>query len=98
MSDPSALRRRLRLYVARSTPNSARAEENLRAALHDMVGERPELEIVDVFTNPRRAVTDGVIVTPTLIGLRSTRRLTLIGDLTDAVKLHGLLRELGAPA
>ena len=94
MTDPNLLRRRLRLYVASSTPNSARAEDNLRVALDGMGGERPELEIVDVFTQPRRAVTDGVIVTPTLIGLRGTLRLTLIGDLTDAAKLHGLLREL----
>jgi circadian clock protein KaiB len=86
----------LRLYVARATPNSQRAEENLRAALADF-GEWTRalaLEVVDVFTQPRRAIKDGVIVTPTLIGLRDEARLVMIGDLTDTPKLRGLLHQV----
>ncbi len=83
----------LRLYVARDTPNSARAERNLMAALKDLGGGLG-LEIVDVFTHPKRAITDGVIVTPMLIGLRAKGRLTMIGDLTDTAKLLALLQSL----
>jgi circadian clock protein KaiB len=85
---------RLRLYVARDTPNSARAERNLMAALKDLGGGGLVLEVVDVFTHPKRAITDGVIVTPMLIGLRTKGRLIMIGDLTDTAKLMALLQSL----
>ncbi len=86
----------LRLYVAGSTPNSARAESNLLAALKeiDADGSGLELEIVDVFTHPKRALTDGVIVTPTLIAMVSNGRKTMMGDLTDSAKLKLLLMSL----
>jgi circadian clock protein KaiB len=86
----------LRLYVAGSTPNSTRAESNLLAAIKEMDAEggRLELEIVDVFTHPKRALTDGVIVTPTLIGIVANGRKTLMGDLTDSAKLKLLLASL----
>ena len=72
------------LYVAASTPNSTRAESNLLAAVKEMGAECGglELEIVDVFTHPKRALTDGVIVTPILIGIVTNGRKTIMGDLT----------------
>ncbi len=86
----------LRLYVARGTPNSNRAEQNLGLAL-DRLGDadlKRLLELVDVFAEPKRAIRDGVIVTPTLIGFSSTRRLVLMGDLSDAAELGLLLQSL----
>jgi circadian clock protein KaiB len=87
---------RLRLYVARTTPNSARAEQNLKLAMNELDdgGAGLGLEIVDVFRHPKRALTDGVIVTPTLIGLRADGRLTMMGDLTDKEKLSVLLQTM----
>ncbi len=98
---PASERRRtglLRLYVAGSTPNSTRAEINLLEAIKDMDGKGGglELEIVDVFTHPKRALTDGVIVTPTLIGIVANGRKTMMGDLTDSAKLKLLLTSLQA--
>ncbi len=89
---------RLRLYVARATPNSTRAEHNLKAALSciDDAAKRLVLEIIDVFSEPKRAIGDGVIVTPTLIGLKDRRRLTMMGDLSDSGKLKLLLEDLTA--
>jgi circadian clock protein KaiB len=86
----------LRLYVAGSTPNSTRAEANLLAAMKEMGAEggSVNLEIVDVFTHPKRALTDGVIVTPTLIGIVANGRKTMMGDLTDSAKLKLLLTSL----
>jgi circadian clock protein KaiB len=86
----------LRLYVAGSTPNSTRAESNLLAAIKEMGadGGGVDLEIVDVFTHPKRALTDGVIVTPTLIGIVANGRKTMMGDLTDNAKLKLLLASL----
>jgi hypothetical protein len=73
-----------------------RAEHNLRAALleFDDDGTRIELEVVDVFTHPKRAIIDGVIVTPTLIGIVADGRTTMMGDLTDTAKLRHLLQNL----
>jgi circadian clock protein KaiB len=87
---------RLRLYVARSTPNSVRAETNLSAALASLESRRARssLEIIDVFSEPKRAMADGVIVTPTLIGSSSGKRIVLMGDLADRDRLEGVLRDL----
>jgi circadian clock protein KaiB len=89
---------RIRLYVARATPNSTRAEHNLKAALSciDDAAKRLALEIIDVFSEPKRAIADGVIVTPTLIGLKDRQRLTMMGDLSDSGKLKLLLEALTA--
>jgi hypothetical protein len=91
---PAAVR--LRLYIARSTPNSVRAEQNLAAALKEMSEENRELEleIVDVFTHPKRALTDSVMITPTLIRIGTNGRSTMIGDLSDGAKLRLFLRSL----
>ena len=87
---------RLRLYVARSTPNSIRAEHNLSMVLDELESSlpRPALEVVDVFSQPKRAITDGVVVTPTLIGLGPNKRVLLMGDLADRLHLTSVLRDL----
>jgi circadian clock protein KaiB len=86
----------LRLYIARSTPNSARAEKNLAAAIKEIDAGLDNLavDVIDVFTSPKCAITDGVIVTPTLLGLQAAGRLTMIGDLADTEKLKLLLQTL----
>jgi circadian clock protein KaiB len=86
----------LRLYVARSTPNSMRAESNLSAALAGLDGKRANasLEIIDVFADPKRAMADGVIVTPTLVGSSVGKRVVLMGDLADRDRLEGVLQDL----
>ncbi len=93
---PQDDRARLRLYIAKATPNSARAERNLTAALAAFGSESApfDVEIIDVFTHGKRAVTDGVIVTPTLIAVGHGKRLMMMGDLTDVTKLRHLLEGL----
>lgn len=88
----------LRLYIARSTPNSVRAEQNLSAAL-DALGPRgAELraDVIDVFSNGKRALVEGVIVTPTLVIVHGTQRYTIVGDLSDGTHLRALLDSLAA--
>ena len=86
----------LKLYVARSTPNSVRAEQNLLAAL--AAGGHAEaaisLEVIDVFSHGKRATIDGVIVTPTLICTYGDKRQTIVGDLSNSAQLHSLLETL----
>jgi len=85
----------LRLYVARGTPNSARAEQNLAAALVGRDDLRLHLEIIDVFVEARRALRDGVTVTPTLIACKGDQRQMLIGDLTETKRLELVLAIFG---
>lgn len=96
----TADQRRLRLYVARSTPNSLRAEHNLVSAMTTLAdgGASLNLEVIDVFAQPKRAITDGVIVTPTLIAWKAGRRTTMMGDLTDTARLTFLLEDLTGEA
>ncbi len=86
----------LRLYVAQGTPNSTRAEQNLRIALDAMDGGDAalHLEVIDVSTHVKLALSDGVIVTPTLIGRSRNERLTILGDLSNTPKLHLFLGNL----
>lgn len=86
----------LRLYIAGSTPNSVRAEQTLGAVL-DALGDkgltlRPD--VIDVFSNGRRAVNDGVIVTPTLVVVHGDQRYTIVGDLSDGSQVRSLLERL----
>ncbi len=76
---------KLRLYIARSTPNSTRAERNLMAASSELPAAKQQidLEAIDIFTHPKRAITDGVIVTPALIILGSSGRTMILGDFAD---------------
>lgn len=86
----------LRLFIARSTPNSNRAQHNLNVAL-ERLKERVdgiEIDIVDVFAQPKSALTAGVIVTPTLIGSSAAKRICLMGDMADVDHLHQVLMDL----
>lgn len=83
----------LRLYIAGGTPSSRRADANLRKAL-DQARAGIACEVIDVLADARRAMTDNVIVTPTLVGSAGKRRLVLVGDLSDVAKLSGFLASL----
>ena len=89
----------LRLYIARSTPNSVRAQHNLATVL-DELGDRMkslEVETIDVFAHPKRAMVDGVVVTPTLIAVAAARRVVLMGDLADSDHLRRMLEDILTP-
>jgi hypothetical protein len=90
---PNVEPRQLRLYVARGTPNSVRAEQNLKLALAEAAGGF-QPEVIDVLSNSRRAIKDGVIVTPTLIGHCGERRQIILGDLSDMKRLLLFLHNL----
>jgi hypothetical protein len=84
---------RLMLYLAGATPNSLRAEANLDAALIEAgVNDLFDVEYIDVLLDTKRASTDSVIVTPTLVAAGAKNRLVIIGDLGELGKLHAFLR------
>lgn len=84
---------RLRLYVSGNAPNSARAVINLRALCAAHFASAHELEIVDILTQPQRALADSIIVSPTLLKLAPQPTARVIGDLSDSARV---LLTLGA--
>ena len=73
----------LRLYVAGHAPNSLRAIANARAICNEHFAAGHELEIIDLLEHPRRALADGIVVTPTLIKVLPLPVQRLIGNLSD---------------
>jgi circadian clock protein KaiB len=73
----------LRLYVAGSAPNSVLAIANIRAICDEHFASHHDIEIVDLLEYPRRALADGILVTPTLLKLLPLPVQRVIGNLSD---------------
>ncbi len=85
---------RLRLFVARPTPSSSRAEANLAVALAAFGPNSGfEVETIDVLKSAHQAVKDRIIVTPCLLQVGTVPPRTLIGDLRDAASLRTFLEK-----
>ena len=81
----------LRLYVAGSSPRSLRAIQNVTRLCESEIPGRYNLEVVDIYKEPRRATTDQVVAIPTLIKQAPGLVRRMIGDLSEAALLrHGL--------
>jgi circadian clock protein KaiB len=74
---------KFRLYVAGDAQNSAQAVANLKALCRVHLADRHEIEIVDVYREPARALEDGIMMTPTLIKLAPTPVRRIIGTLAQ---------------
>lgn len=74
---------RFRLYVAGDAPNSARAAANLAAICRAHLPDRHEIEVVDVFREPKRALADGIFMTPTLVRLAPSPARRIVGTLSQ---------------
>lgn len=56
-----------RLYVAGDAPNSLQAIANLTQLCDTHLPDRHTIEIVDVLLDPKRALTESILMTPTLV-------------------------------
>lgn len=74
---------RFRLYVAGDAPNSVRARANLAALCRAYLPDRHEIEIVDVLRDPKRALADGVFMTPVLLKLAPSPVRKIVGNLSQ---------------
>jgi circadian clock protein KaiB len=84
---PAESRLVLRIYVAGNGPNSLRAVANAKAICNEHFSARYELEVVDMLKHPKRALADGIIVTPTLLKLLPLPAMRLIGSLSDSAQV-----------
>jgi len=100
-NDPSsnssrAPRFKFLLYVADDTNNSALAIANLTTMCQENLAGRHEIEVVDIFKEPARAMADRVLMTPLLIRLapspvqRITGTLNQPGEVRQALGLEPL--------
>jgi len=85
---------KFRLYVANETQNSQRAVANLSALCRAHLPQRHAIEIVDVLKWPKRALADGILMTPTLLKLAPGPVTKIIGTLGQT---HIVLEALGLP-
>ncbi len=85
---------RFLLYVAGDTQNSALAIANLTALCHAHLSDRHTIEVVDVFREPKRALAEGIFMTPTLVKLAPSPGGRIVGTLSQPAPV---LLALGLP-
>jgi circadian clock protein KaiB len=75
--------------------NSAQALANLTALCRGHLPDRHEIEVVDVFRESKRALADGIFMTPTLIKLAPSPARRIVGTLSHT---QTVLQALGLEA
>ena len=81
-----------RLFITGASPNSSRAIANLTEICETHLKDSYELEIIDVYQDPRIAEQEQIIALPLLIKSSPQPERRLIGDMSDTDKV---LRGLG---
>ena len=88
---------KFRLYVATGTLNSTQAMINLNALCRAHLAGRHEIEVVDVFREPQRALAEEIRMTPTLLKLTPLPPKRIVGSLSQTQRvLEALGLEPGA--
>lgn len=83
---------KFRLYVAGDTQNSANAVANLTALCRARLPDRYNIEIVNVFREPQRALAEGIFITPTLVKVLPSPTRRIVGTLSQ---MEPVLHTLG---
>ena len=78
---------KFRLFVAADTLNSAQAASNLNALCKAHLAGRHEIEVIDVFKDPKRALAVGIRMTPTLLKLAPGPVRRIVGTLADVARV-----------
>jgi circadian clock protein KaiB len=86
---------KFRLYVAGDAQNSVDAITNLTAICRKYLPGRYDIEVMDVFLEPLRALADGIFMTPTLVKLAPAPVRRIIGTLS---KTQLVLQAIGLEA
>lgn len=71
------------LYIAGDAQNSVQALANLTALCRDYLPDQYEIEVVDVLRDPKRALTDSVFMTPTLVRFAPSPVRRIVGTLSQ---------------
>ncbi len=84
-------RYRFRLFVAGAAPNSVQAAANLAALCRSLLAGHYSIEVVDVLREPKRALAEGIFLTPTLVKLAPGPGRRIVGTLSDVTTLVNTL-------
>jgi len=82
-AEPDKRKYVLRLYVAGITPRSRKAIANVKELCDEHLPGRCELEIIDIYQQPKLAAGEQIIAVPTLIKKLPLPLRRFIGDLSD---------------
>ena len=77
----------LRLYVAGQTPKSIRAFANLKVLCEEHLKGCYRIEVIDLREHPQLARGDQIVAVPTLVRRLPQPVRTVIGDLSNSVRL-----------
>jgi len=77
----------LQLFVTGMSPKSMEAIENIKSLCDEYLKDAFELEIIDIYKHPERAVEQHIVFSPSLIKQLPLPRKTLIGTLADTGKV-----------
>lgn len=80
---PGPAKYALRLYITGMTPKSTRAIANVRKLCEQYLKGSYELEVIDIYQQPKLAKGEQIIATPTLIKKLPLPLRKLIGDMSD---------------
>lgn len=81
----------IKLFITGASPNSVRAIANLKNICEKYLVTGYELEIIDVYQQPKLAINEQIIGLPMLIKYFPLPVKRLFGDLSDTAKvLKGL--------
>jgi circadian clock protein KaiB len=82
---------KFQLYIAGDTPNSALAVANLNALCRTHLAHHHQIEIIDVFRDPQRALADGIFMTPTLVRRLPAPVKKIVGTLSQLPRVLQIL-------
>ena len=82
---------KFRLYVAGDTQNSIIAFANLSALCEASLPKHHTIEVVDVLHEPKRALADGIFMTPTLVKLAPGIVQKIVGTLKESDRVLEVL-------
>ena len=80
-----------RLYVTGDAPNSLQAIANLTQLCETHLPDRHDIEIVDVLADPKRALTEAIYMTPTLVTDSPYPGHRIVGTLTNTEPILQIL-------
>jgi len=88
MTDTAADGWALTLYVNGASAKSIEAIETVRRICDDELGDRVDLEIIDVQQQPALVLRDQIVAVPTLIRRLPGPLRRIVGDLSDPARLR----------
>ncbi len=75
------------LYVAGTTPRSARAIVNVRAICEEHLAGHYQLQIVDITNQGKLAMREQIVAVPLLVRERPLPIVRFVGDMSDKARI-----------